>query len=479
MRFYKCLMLICILSISAAVGCGKNPLVSDLTHNKLIVILKGTYESGAAQPWAMPGADVRPDMEDDSVINVQMPGVDTLPGAFMLDISDMELLDAQGARHKFSINRQAHAMSINSNDLDPFFNGTGLILENDDVPDKYYLALFIIVRKMLFDGAVKYNPQAADPTLLAHPAWNPQPFFDTFRELAVPGLNFNQLQTHAFYDSLRLENFYINRVFPVVIGISGLPPIAILKKDSKLPYVLEVRIVIKNFIKKYEIQNADNGLSGYVHFYALSDWLHDVQAEEAELGGNLLSIARFYALGQTGQISGKNNRANAAHVIAVPHGSPINSYTIPASDPPTIPPSGNLRKANPCNLPRSPGLFVGDDIAAYLDFLLRLEKFKNDWSAFFPQPGPAVTCNSFDMYETGWNNFSSKANNFSIPPLAVYVPSGGAYTIDTISPGSYDLYISKVAPTYGKLYLDNQFSAYSGNPVNVGIGQDISGIDFP
>jgi hypothetical protein len=471
MRFYKYLMFICILSISAAAGCGKNPLVSDLTHNKLLVVMKGTYESNSPQPWVLPplGAD-DPLVQDDSVINVKMPGADIYPGAFMIDISDMELLDAQGDRHKFANVRQAYAMSIDTNDLDPFFNGAGLVLENDDVPQKYFLALFIMVRRMLFDNAVKYNPQAVDPALLTNPAWNPQPFFDSFRELAVPGLNFNQFQPHAYYDTLRLENFYINRVFPVVIGISGLPPMGILKKDSKLPYVLEIRFVVKNFIKKYEVQNADNGLAGYVHYFATSDSLHDVEAEEQNIGGNIHAIARFYALGQTGKISGTNGRANDAHVIAVPHGADINNFTIT--------PPGTLRKSNPCNLPSSPGIFFSEDISGYLDFLLKQEKFKNDWNAFFPQPGPAVKCNSFENYEIQWDAFHLKTSLFQIPPLAVFVKAGGSYSIDTVSPGSYDLYISNVAPSYGQLYQDGQFVPFSGNPVTVGIGQDVSGTNF-
>ncbi len=464
MRFYKYLLSFCIFCIAAASGCGKTPLVSNLTHNKLIVVLKGTYESNSPQPWAIPGPD-DPLVQDDSVINAVMPGVDQLPGSFMLDISDMELLDMQGDRHKFSNLRQAYATSIDSNDLDPFFNGAGLILDNDDIPQKYYVALFIMARRMLFDNATKYNTQGAEPVNTATPVWNPQPFFDVFRELAVPGLNFNQYQPHAYYDTLRLENYVINRVFPIVIGVSGLPPLAMIKTDSPLPLVLEIRFVIKNFIKKYEIANSDNGIAGYVHFYSLSDWLHDIKADEYAFGGNLHSISRFYQLGQTGKISGTNTTLHAAHVIAIPAGSDITNYTIP---------NNNLRAANPCNLPSNPGLFYSDDISGYLDFLLRQEKFKNDWNEFFPIPQPPILpCASFDIYQTQWDNFAAQASSFAIPPLAVYAPAGAAYTIDTVSPGNYDVYISNVIPTYGRLYLDTQFDLVKQS-VNVGIGQEVT-----
>ena len=485
MKFYRQLLLILnIFCITVVAGCGKTPLLSDLSSNKLLVVIKGTYESNSPQPWVTPplGAD-DPLVQDDSVINAKMDGFDRYPTAFMLDISDMELLDSNGDRHKFSSVRQSHAMSIEQNNLDPFFNGAGLILQNDDVPQKYYLALAILVRKMLFDNAMKYNTQAMDPALIPiDGAWNPTLFFDVFGELPLPAYNFNQLQPHSYYDTLRLENYLINRVFPIVIGIDGSQSVLTLRKDFPLPTVLEVRIVIKNFIKKYEIQNSDNTISGYLHYYALSDWLQDVQADETSIGGNLLATARWYTLGETGKISGTNNTGHDAHVIAIPHGADINNYTIPEINPPTLPPSGNLRKANPCNLPSSPGTFISEDISAYLDFLLRQEKYKNDWNVFFPGPGPAVLCDSFENFGIQWDAFQARAGAFSIPPLAVFVKAGDNYTIDTVSPGAYDVYISNVPVTgvapYGQLYLDNQFIPVGGIPVTVGIGQEVTGINF-
>jgi hypothetical protein len=120
-----------------------------------------------------------------------------------------------------------------------------------------------------------------------------------------------------------------------------------------------------------------------------------------------------------------------------------------------------------------------------LDFLLKQEKYKHDWNVFFPGSGPAVLCNSFENYTIQWDAYSAETGSFLIPPLAVFVtaPVGSKYTIDTVSPGSYDVYISMVAPTYGKLYLDGQFgdgiTPLVGKPVTVGIGQEVTGIDFP
>jgi hypothetical protein len=467
MKLYQhVLLLIYVLGLSAAAGCGKTPLLSDISKNKLIVVIKGTYESNDPQPWVKPSPD-DPLVQDDSVINALQANADTYPTVFLLDIAEIQLLDTNGDRHKFSDIRQTFALSLDDND--PYFNGIGQLVQNDDVPTRYYMAVFIQVRKMLFDNAKKFITTAVStPPTAAYPAssaWSPIPFWDVFSEQPVLAFNFNKYQTHAYYDTLRQESYLINRVFPIVIGI-GVPGMVF---SEKFPVtVLEIRFAIKNFIKKYEVSNSDNDTFGYVHYYAPSDWLQDVQADETAIGGNLLTVARWYIPGLTGSIRGTNNRAGGRHVIAIPSGTSINNYTIPAP--------GNRRANNKCNIPMPPGSYLGTDISAQLNNLLKLEKWKWDWNDKFPALAPPP-CDTTSTFETAWNTFNSEVADFSIPPLAVYAPAGGTYSIENVPAGPYDVYISPPA-TYGSLYTDGQFESYAGNPVIVNVGGATSGINF-
>jgi hypothetical protein len=474
-------ILLSVCCITAAAGCGKTPLLTEMETNRLVVIIKGTYESNSPQPWNVPAVPNPANdslVEDDSVVIVQSPPQDAYPTAFMLDLSELRLLDTKGHSLKFSNVRQTFAMGLNN--AEPFFNGVGVLMHNDDVPTTQYPAVMIYVRKMLFDNAIKYVPTST---------WDPLPFLDSFSERLVPGFNFNQFQSHSNYDVLRYESYLYNRVFPIIVSISdSFSPFGLTFTKEFPVTVLEVRFVVKNFIKKFEVVNntsSENQIFGYVHFYGFSDWLQDVQPDETTLGGNLLAVARSYVPGLTGSIQGRNNTGHAAHVIAIPTGEDINNYTIP---------NVNLRQNNPCNMPRAPGLYLGKDISAYLDYLLLLEKYKYDWNQKFPANpatcNPATCCASFDgstalgetgpttpAYTTSWDNYAAEVGNFKIPPLAVWVADGASYTIESVMPGSYDLYISNVAPTYGRLYVNGQFTYY-GSPVTVNIGQTVTGIDF-
>ena len=468
MKLYKQMVIIASLFCLSAAGCGDMPLLSELETNRLVVVIKGTYESNSPQPWNIPVLRANdPLVEDDSVVIVQSPAGDVFPSAFMLDVSELRLLDVKGHQQKFSNIRQTFAMGLS--DGEPFFSGTGVILENNDVPTTQYPALLIYVRKMLFDGAIKWLPQST---------WSPLTYLDTFTERPVPGFNFNQFQAYSIYDPLRYESYLYNRVFPIIIGLEDTPVGMIFNK--KYPYtVLEIRFVVKNFIKKFEVENKNNNIFGYIHYYGFSDWLQDVQPDETTIGGNLHTVARSYVPGLAGSIRGTNNGV-AAHVIAIPNAASIANYTIPAP--------GNLRQANPCNMPRAPGQYLGKEISAYLDYLLRLEKFKYDWNQKFPtswsnNPPPDPDCASFDgssaaggtgattpAFTAEWDEYAGEVGGFKIPQLAVWVEAGQSYSIENVMPGSYDLYISSGAPTYGQLYTDGAFTPYANNPVTVSIG---------
>ena len=454
-----------------------------MESNKLIVIIKGTYESNSPLPWNYPrkppgDSTSLPDpdnsfVQDSSVKHVTSTGKDIYPTLFMLDVAELVLIENNGKKHRFSEERQSTAMSLN--DAHPFFNGAGVFLNNDDVPGKSYSYIAIVARKMLFDNAMRFTPQQSD--------WSSAPFWDVFTESAVPGFNFNQFQPHSFYDNLRLDGYLLNRVFPILVYIHDITNLGLTFNKDFPVTVLEIRFVIKNFIKKYEYETNNGGVLSYVHYYALSDWLQDVQDGETNIGGNLLAVARSYVPGLTGSIRVTNNSGRNAHIIAIPAGDCINKYTVQYKDfaasttaQDVFLAHNNIRNAHPCNIPKAPGVYMEQEIVAELDYLLKLEKYKIDWNKFYPGPWPTrqnpittlpnpARCGTFDIYQARWDEFSKRAVNFSIPQLAVYVPYTGdpardTVTIENVSPGSYDLYIANVEPAYGQLYCCGQFTRY-------------------
>jgi hypothetical protein len=473
--------LLAAVSALGALGCGKEPLLTNLDTNQLLVVLKGTYESNSPMPWAiLPDAacqnsSLRPDgtlacdtytadhltyVQDDSVVVCSGRDAgnafgkdDTHPGVFMIDIAEMVMMDYHGKRHKFSNYRQTYAFPLS--DDDPIFNGAGFIMENDDVPSKAYVALGIYVRKMLLDSARGYMPDSS--------GWKSTQIWDVFSENELPSFNFNRYQMHSFYDSLRLESIYLNRVYPVIIPISDLKGFIY---NNKFPLtVLEIRIVLKNFIKKYEVLAPGSGSTNVIHFYGFSDWLQDVQVDDPEVGGNLLTVARWYIPGLTGSITGTAG-GNDAHVIAIPHDpshSNISQYTIPYDPYTGTLMSGSLRKNNPANLPKAPSFAFGVSIQNMLDYNLKLEKFKYDWNQKVPS-----NCPSFDFYKNSWDTYSRAVCGLKIPELAVYVLAGQQYTIENVPPGSYDVYISNRAPRYGELYHEGEFTFVGTADVSAG-----------
>ncbi|NMB65076.1 MAG: hypothetical protein GYA16_09455, partial [Spirochaetes bacterium] len=126
-------------------------------------------------------------------------------------------------------------------DSDPFFNGQGVRLRCDDVkPGKLYTHVKLYLRKLVFDNATQWHIdssndiiQDSDPEVIFH-------------EETVNGFDFNQLMVNTYYDYLK-ENYQdIIRVFPLVIPIDGG---MVVNEDEEV--VLEIRLVIKNFIKLY------------------------------------------------------------------------------------------------------------------------------------------------------------------------------------------------------------------------------------
>ena len=256
-------------------GCDNEELLSEMASSRLLIVLKGTYASNSPRPWVTyamenPYSDI---VQDDSVVDCSTdPGggnSDVFPSFFMLDLAEMKL----GIDDKYPFSKYRQTQAINLSDGHPFFNGAGIILESDDVPSSGYFFIGLYIRKMLFDNAKRF---AADTN-----GWISSYITDIFQEMDVPGFNFNQYNVNSKYDTLRFEGTLSNRVFPLIVPIEG----GLLFHNS-LPYtVLEIRLIVKNYIKKYESESYNGMIYNANHFYAFSDWLEDVKEDETSLGG--------------------------------------------------------------------------------------------------------------------------------------------------------------------------------------------------
>jgi hypothetical protein len=446
--------MILILMVLGA-GCGDRPLLTEMGSNRLMVVLKGTYESNSPMPWDMPlttDGDYDTLVLDDSVDDCDAVGPN--PSFLMMDIAEIKLMDSNKKQYRFANYRQTFALTLS--DLEPFFNGLGLVLENDDVPSgkEPYVAVGLYIRKMLMDSAIKFTP--------SEDGWESLYMWDSFDSEDLPSFNFNKYQVYSFYDTLRFEKAYINRVYPLIIPITDLDVGNLGFFFNKKPplTVLEIRMVVKNFVKKYEYEAYPN----QVHYFALSDWLQNVESDETNIGGNIITTVRSYIPGMTGTIRG-SNAGDARHIIAIPAGSDISLYTL-NTDPYGTSLGDDVRTNNPCNLPTNPGLYLGPNISLALDYYLKVENNKNKWNDRVPS-----RCGDFTTYQQNWNTFAREVGaDFKLPPLAVYAEAGAQFTISNVAPGNYDLYRANVDAVYGRLYRDGEFTAYANNPVRVGIG---------
>ncbi|MBN1531926.1 MAG: hypothetical protein JXA20_04630 [Spirochaetes bacterium] len=439
MRAKYLLWLLLFAACASLVSCGDTPLLTELESNSLYVVFKGTYESNGPADWKFPGVTSTLVRDDSVQVTSFFSGSDTAPTWFGMDIAEMRLVDTRGNSYKFSDYRQGIAAPFSNS---PFFDGSGLVLQNDDVSSGTYVYLMVYMRRMVVDGARKFYQDGDGYKYL-------QDMTTTFFENTLGGLNISDYMVHSHDDTLTYAGaYYTNRIFPMLLPITGG-----LTVQQGTPQVLEVRMVLNNFMKLYEYETYDSGAFRVVHFYAPSDWLRDVQTDETTLGGNLHTVVRAYTVGYTGTISG--TVAANSMVIAVPAGSSIESYTIP-SDLVRGQGSPSLGHSVNCNLPALPST-PGYYMDQYLEYYLRHETYLERWNVLVPG-----TCTDFDQYQTSWNNYLSVVNDFQVPQLATYTATG-PYTIENVPAGTYDVYRAAYTPAthYGTLFTDGDFGTYA------------------
>jgi len=427
-----------ILIFFSFIGCGDTPVFTELSGNRLKVVIKGTFETEDVSHFtAMNGQDpnVSPVEDTNSVDDVTSGSHDVLPETFMLDIAEIRLDGKKFANYRTVIEASLAGGNTKASEPEPFFNGDGVILRNDDPGDGTYNTVQLYIRKMVFDNAMIY--QSTGSTLTYE-----KPAEVIFHENDVNGFDFNQLQVNSYWDSLRLEASDTLRIFPLEVPIIG----SLVYDKQNEETVLEIRLVIKNFVKKYEYDYYDEGVFKVSHYYALSDWLRDVRAGENDIGRNIHAVARTYVPGKTGIIS--DTSPGIGYVIAIPSGDSITDYTISAT-------GSALRTANVCDLPQGPS-YPGEYIEAILDYYLKYEKYKFDFNA------KIASCPNFETgtpnYTDEWNSYEAEVDNFKIAPYAIYSDGTGNYIFNNVAQGSYDIYWASV-PAYGELFIDGAFTS--------------------
>jgi hypothetical protein len=238
---------------------------------------------------------------------------------------------------------------------------------------------------------------------------------------------------------LRTDRSQINRIFPLRIPISGQ-----LIFGNDRDQVLEVRIIIKNYIKKYEalsLYGVTNELKFTYNsflFYNFSDWLWDMQPGDSFMGGNMIAVARSYTPGRTVTIAGNAGAANC-YIVAIPATDPISAYEISGGQSPVRPsPAFGSSSPDVNYYPLGPTQ-ANSDIEGILDYQVRMRmnyKATNDFVA-------NATSTS---YETAWNDYNSKCSTYKVRRVVTWVGAGGTYRLENIPVGSsYKLYRSALS----------------------------------
>lgn len=423
MNIYRYILsLLFAVSILILAGCDGEPVFTEMSTNRLKIVIKGTLESEITPAVSFvipaPGAVV----DTNSVDDVTGTGDDISPTEFMIDISEIKINGKSIGNY-----RQVFSIPLSDAENHPFFHGNGVVLKNDDPGNGTYSTVQLYIRKMIFDGASIYQSTGTDFDLeeLAEVI---------FHEDKVYGFNFNNLQVNSYWDSLRDNASSVNRIYPLDIPIIG----SMNYDRDNDQTVLEIRLVIKNFIKMYEYDYYDDGIFKVCHFYGLSDWLRDVREDESDIGRNIHAVARAYVPGKTGTITGTT--PTSGYVIAIPDGEQITDYYRTSA-------GDALRSVvavSNCDFPVAP-VYSGAHIESVLDYYCNYEEYKSNWNA------KLLTCPDFTTYTTAWEGYEASVEEFKIAPYITRA-TGSGYTLNNVAPGTYTVW-SHSDPASNSLFV--------------------------
>jgi len=476
--FKHIIILILLTSIAIISGCEGNALFSQLnTTDGLEVVFKGTYASNNPKPWDVVSmADAGIMVDDNSIDDIVGTTIGTIPSGeaiaptkFYIDIAEMRLLtssdyskylsgDELENEARFSTERYTSGTAGHDIlDTDNFFNGTGISLPCQDIkPNVTYKYLLFYIRGLAFDGAYKFTPESGNGWDLTDVA-NSKAYLENYHvkvngvfqkpSTAIEGFDFNQHSTLSSYDIRTTEYLSTNKVFPLVVEITN----GLTYVPSRGKHTLEVRLVIKNFIKKYEFTDYSSSPS-VNHFFALADWAMDVQSGDTTFGGNYHATAVSYAANTAGTIT-VNNVTDNRYVIVVPRDEPINTYRLDTA-------SYN-RNSLLGNYPSDPDTISSSyydgtifsqssNMELILDYFLKKEIDRELWNVEALDLA-GFSADYYDEYDSQWDTLYEKVTAFKVPLYAIYKTST-VNVIQNVAPGDYDVYYFTGSLPYGQLF---------------------------
>lgn len=308
-------------------GCTDTDLFDQLESSYVSVVIKGTFESNSPRAWDTSSTDINDDSitfvsadaaldsraapASGTTLDSSFTSYNQFPTEFCFDVAKMKVNG-----NDFAVERKVYRRAIS--DSDDFFNGNGVGFPCNDVErGKCYTSLQMYLRKIVINGSNEYDITADSAEYVRTP-------HTTFDEKKMFGSDIIQLYEWSFWDILRDEMYDINRVFPLSMPIAdgGTSGVSGFKSDATRKAVLEVRFLVKNYLKRYEIVKTDDLLdaSASYHVFGFSDWLRDVRPYRFSwLGGNIVAVARAYYPDSVGQITGAVTGApEGAIVMAIP-----------------------------------------------------------------------------------------------------------------------------------------------------------------
>ncbi|MGQ9843886.1 MAG: hypothetical protein ACUVRK_10015 [Spirochaetota bacterium] len=446
----RCMTYIVLLISLNLAGCSGVAFFDNLAGSNITMIIKGTFEStthtNSIKNWDTTVSASQ--SIDDSVNDCITDNFEQFPTTFMVDIAEIRLAKPDGSdADKVANYRQVFTARVS--DDDPFFSGRGVVLKCDDIkPGKQYGMVKLFIRKLVFDNATQWHIDANGTVV------QDSNLEVIFHEETVKGFDFNQVLVNTFYDTLKNNDDKINRVFPLEIPIDGG---LIVKEGERV--VLEIRLIIKNFIKLYEYDLWNDNLNRAVyHYWAVSDWLRDVQPDDVYMGGNLLGVARVYKKDAVATV--RVTTSSSGYVMAIPrydmygNEQDIADYFLDDDD---------TSWKRPVYEPHKPVL-QAPTIERFLDYYLRYEQYKVEYNTF-------VTAVNNASYENDWNSYDGYKCSLRLPPLVAHTDTGNSYSLTDVPYGEYKFYfIADGNVPYGKLPQETDSTTiqpYSSNPITV------------
>ncbi len=421
-------------------GCNSEPIFTDMNSTEFKIIIKGTMENNSTMPWTVDSQAINgaPFQDDSVVLYSNAPGEEH-PTKLMMDIAEIRLNGDEISNYRQKIEE-------NLDNGNNFFNGQGVELKTDDPKSgKTYDTVELFIRKMAFDNSRIYEVNGTGYKFLKNSEF-------VFYEEDVLGFDLNQRQVISYVDSLKNNSGELLSTFPLKISIPG--GFTFDRKAGKT--VLEIRLNLRNFIKKYEYSFYDEGEFRLVHYYSVSDWIRNVLSGERYTGKNIQAIARVYIEGKVGTVNVGSAAGASDYVIMIPAGEPITDYTIANSA--RTEKNGSM----PCYFPEKP-VDPGPYIDAQIDYCLAREKYKYDFNQ------AVAGCPNLEQYTEAWDNYDDGVSDFYIAPYILHLPETSIF--ENVPPGEYKLFTAS-DPGYGALFEDGDFVPLNGgNAITVSAGQ--------